>query len=169
MRPILFSIVLLLAACPALADRTQDDLKAFFDLHASMFDALSLRYTPDGPAVSPGDSTPPKKSGKRKITDKVEAPQAPATFVYTGQSSWANMKATVINYHTHFVGKIETDAPAEKWILKDDSTRAELDSGSLNNAYNFTIDHPGEFKAGYSLTLMIYKDGLQYPSLLTLH
>jgi hypothetical protein len=167
LRWFLFVLILFIAG-PALADRTADDLKAFFDLHASVFDALSMRYLPDQAIGSPGGGSTRKGKNTKKIED-VEVAQAPTTMVFTGSSSWANMKATVINYHTHFVGKVETDAPAEKWILKEDATRNEVDSGSLNDAYNFTIDHPGEFKPGFSLTLMIYKDGLQYPSLLTLH
>ncbi len=168
MRLFLFVLVLSFAG-PVFADRAGDDLKAFFDLHASVFDALSMRYTPDEPLGSGGTGSPAKKGKKYKQIDEVVVQQAPTTLVFTGTSSWANMKATVINFHTHFVGKIETDAPAEKWILKEDATRNEVDSGSLNDAYNFVFDHPGEFKPGYSLTLMIYKDGLQYPSLLTLH
>lgn len=167
MKSLIFILLFFLAG-QALADRTADDLKAYFDLHASVFDALSLRYLPDQTVGSSGGGSSPKDKKTKKIEDVVVV-QAPTTMVFTGTSSWANMKATVINYHTHFVGKVETDAPAEKWILKEDATRNEVDSGSLNDAYNFTIDHPGEFKPGFSLTLMIYKDGLQYPSLLTLH
>ncbi len=121
----------------------------------------------------PGDSAGQGVTGHKKINKttsvktKDDTPPAPETFNFTDKSAWADMTANLTNFHSHFLIKIESSSPVEKWILKD-LTNTEIDSGSLNNAYTFVVDHPGEFKKGMSLTLMIYKDGLQYPSLLKL-
>ncbi len=174
-----FKIILIFCflSTGAFAGDSASDIATFYSNHEGMFKQLLEFYDP-GDVTTQGDSTSEKtttkKAGKRKAVSSaavsaVLAVPPPVTQVFSAQSTWANMKATVINYHTHFKVMIETDAPAEKWILEEDKTKNELASGSLNDQENFVIDQPGEFKAGLNVSIMIYKDGLQYPSLLPLH
>lgn len=166
---LVFLFVLLAGVCRA--GDSAADLKTFYGLHAQLFHQLTditsqTGYSQEAPSGQSGTANKkhPKSSGTKEATP---VPPAPENFDFNGKSSWADMTAHVTNLHSNFIIKVESSSPVEKWILKD-TDKKEIDSGSLNNAYTFVVDHPGEFKKGMSLTLMIYKDGLQYPSLIEL-
>ena len=174
-------LILSVLFLPSVLFAGQSDIATFMNGHADMFQQLSSRYNDRtayklsrypgqkaGAVRSPGagGKSKSKTAGAAATTTGPEIPP-PTTQTFTGKSAWSDMKATIINYHTHFVGKIETTAPAEKWILKNGETI--VTSGSVNDLYNFTFDVPGEFKPGLDLTIMVIKDESQYPSLIELH
>lgn len=163
---------------PSLILAEQSDLATFMSSHADMFQQLLKRYNDrtayklaryPGQKVAFAGSHGSGKSKTAAAPSTATGPSIPppTTQTFSGSSAWSDMKATITNYHTHFVGKVETTAPAEKWILKNGDTL--ISSGSINDQYNFTFDIPGEFKPGLDLTIMVIKDETQYPSLLALH
>ncbi len=173
-------LILLALLSPSLLLADQSDIATFMSGHAEMFQQLLRRYN-DRTAYKlsryPGQKVSYRSpgTGRGAKSKTVSAPATatgpvippPTTQSFSGKSAWSDMKCTVTNYHTHYVGKVETTAPAEKWILKNGETL--VSSGSINDVYNFTFDIPGEFKPGLDLTIMVIKDETQYPSLLALH
>jgi hypothetical protein len=109
-------------------------------------------------------------NGKNNGAVGTEALQPDPPRIFSSKSAWADLKATVVNYHTHFQIKVESTTPAEKWILeKADSNHTVISSGGLNEQYNFVIDQPGNFVPGqFVLRVINTSDGNQYPSLFPL-
>ena len=161
----------------------KQDIDTFFQSNASMFEEILKRYNDKGdykykPIVGQKMASTSAYSGVKKgvktsttpvvTTPTPIPPDPPKTF--TTKSAWADLTATVKNYHTHFLIKVVSSTPAEKWFLeKDNSTHDVISSGGLNEQYNFVIDQPGNFVAGQmNLRIINTQDGQEYPSLFPL-
>ena len=151
-------------------------------MNADMFEEVGKRYNDQveyNLKTMPGQkiygkkrrlavSASPSKSDKTKV--ETTTPPPPITQVFSAKSAWSDFKVTIVNYHTHYQIRGESTAPAEKWILKkEDPDKTEVAAGGLNDQYNFMGDVPGEFPTGLSLTIVVIKDGQQYPCLVELH
>lgn len=180
MKVFIFVTVFFLAGARGFCD-TASDIKTFFKGHADMFAEILKRYNdkvdykvkplPGQKHYHIRQFSFSKRKGKAEDSSSssgVPAPDPPRVF--TSKSAWADLKATVINYHTHYVIKVESSAPAEKWILeKNDNSHAVISSGGLNDQYDFVIDQPGNFVPGrVNLRVINMSDGNQYPSLFPL-
>jgi len=155
------------------------DISTFFQEHANMFQEILKRYNDKGdykykPIAGQKYVSARVYPAKRKQSAMGEATEVPVgpdpPVVFTSKTAWADLKATVINYHTHFQVRVESSSPAEKWFLeKDDTNHTVISSGGLNDQYNFLIDQPGNFVSGQmNLRIINLSDGNQYPSLFPL-